>query len=139
VAAGDADPMDEEDLLVRAANAQRLQNAGMWGEQAVADGTELRLTFVYLAAGERPAEGLAAFLEAETDYEIYVRRQGRVGDREWYVAGATQPAPMSLDTLNAWTEWMIAAGAAHGPAAFQGCAFQARRDSDTANKSSGSV
>lgn len=119
------DTSADEDILVRAVNVQLLQNIHIWGrlqEQGVDEQTELRLTFAYLAAGEQEAQRLVAFLEAQTDYELFVRSQGRIGKRRWFVAGATQPAALSLDTLNAWTAWMIAAGAEHGPAAFDGWA-----------------
>lgn len=120
---------DPNAFLVKAVNAQLLENIRIWGElqeQDAGAAPELRLTFVFLAAGERAAERLAAFLRAETDYELHVRSRGRVGKREWFLAGATRPAPVDLDTLNAWTEWMIAAGAEHGPAAFDGWAPQGR-------------
>jgi len=120
-----SDPLAEalDRALVRAVNIQLLENIRIWGEmqeEGVGEEPVLRLTFVYLAPAESQAEDLAAFLRAETDYEIYVRRQGRVGKREWFVAGATQPAPMTQWTINAWTEWMIAAGATNGQCAFQG-------------------
>jgi hypothetical protein len=124
-AAERSDPVSEaiERALVRAVNVQLLENIRLWGElqeQGAGEEPELQLTFLYLAPGESNAEELAAFLRSETDYEIYVRKQGRVGKREWFVAGATQPAPTTQWTINAWTEWMIAAGAAHGTCAFQG-------------------
>ena len=132
MAAGRPDPADDEAVLVRAVNVQLLDNIRIWGEllaEGIGEDDELRLTFVFLAAGEIQAKGLAAFLEGETDYEIHVRRQGRVGKREWFVAGATQPATLSQDKINAWTEWMIAAGAEHGPCAFDGWAPQEAADS----------
>jgi hypothetical protein len=125
VAGKDRAGLDDDAVLARAVNVQMLQNIGIWGElleQGVGEGTELALTFVFLAPGEAEAKGLRGFLSGETDYELHVRRQGRIGKREWYLAGATRPEPMSLDTLNSWTEWMIAAGVANGPCAFQGWA-----------------
>lgn len=119
--------LDQEARLVRALNDQLLKNLMIWGElqeQGAGEEPELRLTFAYVAPDEARAERLATFLEAETDYELHVRRHGRVGGRRWFVAGATQPAPLSLETLNAWTEWMIAAGVEHGPCAFDGWAPQ---------------
>lgn len=121
----DAERHDDEAVLVRAANVQLLHNIRIWGElqeQGVADGAELRLTFVFRAPGEVQAKGLEGYLKGETDYEVYVRRQGRIGKREWFVLGTTQPAAMTLDTLNRWAEWMIAAGVANGPCAFDGWA-----------------
>ncbi len=112
---------DPEAVLVRAVNVQLLDNIRIWGElleEGVGDEPELRLTFAYLAGGEAEAERLAAFLRAETDYELFVRSHGRGRKRQWFVAGATRPARVTLDTINAWTEWMIAAGAEHGPCAF---------------------
>lgn len=127
----DEDP-DPEAVLVRAVNVQLLHNIRLWGELQEAgagDETSLQMTFAYLAAGEAEAQRLAAFLGAETDYELFVRSRGRIGKREWFVAGATRPATVTLDTINAWTEWMIAAGAEHGPCAFDGWA---PRDRDAA-------
>jgi Zn ribbon nucleic-acid-binding protein len=120
---------DDEAVLVRAANAQVRHNVHAWGElqaQGMEDGTELGLTFVFRAPGQVQATGLAGYLRGETDYEVHVRRQGRIGKREWFVVGATRPAPMSLDTLNRWSEWMIAAGVANGPCAFDGWAPRER-------------
>jgi hypothetical protein len=120
---------DEEAKLVRTVNVQLLKNIIIWGElqeEGAGDAPELRLTFAYIARDQARAERLAAFLEAETDYELHVRRRGRIGGRRWFVAGATQSAPVSLETINAWTEWMIAAGAEHGSCAFDGWAPQAR-------------
>jgi Zn ribbon nucleic-acid-binding protein len=125
--AGRPEPADDEAVLVRAANVQLLHNIRIWGElqeQGAGEQPELRLTFAYLAVGEAEAQQLAAFLGAETDYELFVRSRGRLRKRRWFVAGATQPAPVTLDTINAWTEWMIAAGAEHGPCAFDGWAPQ---------------
>jgi hypothetical protein len=127
VAARKPAKLSEEDRLVRAVGIQLMNNMQIWGElqqQGAGDEPELRLTFAYVAPGEAEAEQLAAFLEAETDYELHVRRRGRIGGRRWFVAGATQPAPVSLDTLDAWTGWMIAAGAQHGQCAFDGWAPQ---------------
>ena len=133
MAAGRSEPPDDEEaVLVRAVNVQLLDNIRIWGElqeQGAGDEPELGLTFVYLAADEAGAERLATFLGAETDYELFVRSRGRLRKREWFVAGTTRPAPVTLDTINAWTEWMIAAGAEHGPCAFDGWA---PRDRDAA-------
>ena len=103
-------------LLANPAIFERLREHGLTDE------TQLRLGFVYLAPGEEEAQRLAAFLEQETDYNIEARRRrkGWLEEPEWLVGGATQPAPLTLETIDAWTEWMIAAGAAHGPCAFDG-------------------
>jgi hypothetical protein len=96
--------------------------------------SELRLGFLYVAPGEQEAQALLAFLREETDYDLEARsrpRDGESGDdhgpdgeAEWVVIGTTQPSPVTLDLLDDWVEWMIAAGAAKGPCAFDGWAAQ---------------
>jgi hypothetical protein len=108
-------------------------NRDIWAglrEHGLEDGDELRLGFVYVAAGVAEADQLVAFLSEETDYEVSARvRPGSEdaaadADREWVVIGTTQPTPVSLELLDDWCEWMIAAGAARGPCAFDGWAAQ---------------
>ncbi len=96
-------------------------------EHGVQDGSELRLGFLYVAPGVAEADQLVAFLREETDYEVQSRR--RPGDNDdaesdWVVLGTTQPTPVALELLDEWCEWMIAAGAAEGPCAFDGWAAQ---------------
>jgi hypothetical protein len=103
------------------------RNPGMWAqlrERGMTDDSPLRLAFLYVAPGETEAGELVAFLRAETVYEVraHVQREGRLAKREWFVAGVTQPAVVTLETVDAWVEWMIAAGVAHGPCAFDGWA-----------------
>lgn len=90
--------------------------------QGIDDGSELRLGFVYLAPGHAEAEQLVAFLREQTDYEVDARgqRSGRLHRRTWLVIGATQPAGITLEILDEWVQWMVAAGAAEGPCAFDG-------------------
>lgn len=107
---------------------QLSQNPAAWASfQAQGlDRRELRLGFVYLAPGEGAAQDLAAFLRAQTDYDVEVHAQ-RVGDAPtpaWLVVGATQPTFVTLDLLDDWVQWMVAAGAAEGPCAFDGWAAQ---------------
>jgi hypothetical protein len=91
---------------------------------------ELRLGFVYVAPGEPEARALLAFLRDETDYDLEAR--SRPGDRhgapdgeeQWVVIGTTQPTPVTLELLDDWVQWMIAAGASEGPCAFDGWAAQ---------------
>ena len=116
---------DEREWYEQLLDLQLLVNATLWKQLrdlGVDEQTQLRLGFVYLAPGEEEAERLAAFLREQTDYEVLTRRRrkGFFEDPEWLVAGATQPAPLALETIDAWTEWMIAAGAAEGPCAFDG-------------------
>lgn len=87
----------------------------------VDEGTQIRLAFIFLAPGEAEAERLVDFLGAETDYDVEAREKpGKRSAREWLVLGATQPTVVSLETLDAWVEWMVAAGVAEGPCAFDG-------------------
>ena len=118
---GDEDKEWFEQLL----DLQLSANQVIWkrlGELGVDEQTQLRLGFTYLAAGEEEAERVAAFLGEETDYEVQVRERPAAGSeqQEWLVLGATQATTVTLETLDAWVEWMIAAGAAEGPCAFDG-------------------
>ena len=88
--------------------------------------TELLLGFVFLAPDEAAAQQLIGFLGEETDYERRGALDGKGRKTEWVVAGVTQPAAVSLETINAWVEWMVAAGVANGPCAFDGWTAQAR-------------
>lgn len=104
---------------------QLARNRDLWAElreHDVEDETHLRLGFLYLAPGKAEAKSVVAFLRAETDYEV--RARARPEDGEWIVIGTTQPTPVSLALLDDWVEWMIAAGAAEGPCAFDGWAAQ---------------
>ena len=101
------------------------RNRDTWAElreHDVEDDMQLRLGFLYLAPGRSEAKQLVAFLRAETDYEA--RARTRPDDGAWVVVGTTQPTPVSLERLDAWVEWMIAAGAAEGPCAFDAWAAQ---------------
>jgi len=112
---------------------QLRRNRDIWAqlrERGVEDDSELRLGFIYVAAGEAEAQQLVAFLRDETDYELNARsRPGEEPDgqpawTDWIVIGTTQPTALSLELLDDWCEWMIAAGAAEGPCAFDGWAAQ---------------
>ncbi|HEV7805348.1 MAG TPA: ribonuclease E inhibitor RraB [Solirubrobacteraceae bacterium] len=91
-------------------------------ELGVTDETQMRLGFIYLAPGEQEAQRLEAFLGEQTDYETQTRRRrrGLFEHSEWLVVGATQPTAITRETIDAWVEWMVAAGAAEGPCAFDG-------------------
>ena len=108
--------------------AQLRENRTAWAEledDGVDDDSRLMLGFLYLAAGEPEAQRLVTFLQAETDYDVKARpRPGDPPELAWCVIGTTQPTPLSLELLDDWVEWMIAAGAAEGPCAFDGWAAQ---------------
>jgi hypothetical protein len=108
---------------------QLLANPGIWNQLlklGITEETELLLGFVFLAADEAAAQQLVDFLGEETDYDVEARSQGKGRKAEWVVAGVTKPAALSLETINAWVEWMVAAGVANGPCAFDGWTAQAR-------------
>ncbi len=96
------------------------------------DEDELRLGFIYLAPGEPEGESLVAFLREETDYEVELHRQptGSQAEPTWLVVGATQPAYLTLEILDQWVEWMVAAGASAGPCAFDGWTVHAEGEDD---------
>ena len=100
----------------------------------------LRLGFIYLAVGEPEAQALVDFLRSETDYEVAARprpRDAAGAEQSWLVIGTTQPTAVTLDMLDEWVEWMIAAGAAEGPCAFDGWAAQLVGDGDGDGDESG--
>jgi hypothetical protein len=81
-------------------------------EHGVTEESELRLDFFYVAPGEREAENLRAFIQHETNYDVRVRSSGGgfMRKKSWMVTGTTQPTKVSLDILNDWVGWMVAAG-----------------------------
>ena len=109
---------------------QLSRNKDIWAglrEHGLEDENDVRLGFVYVAPGEAEAQGLVDYLRGETDYEVSAReRPGEeAGDEpDWVFICTTQPTAVSLELLDDWCEWMIAAGAAEGPAAFDGWAAQ---------------
>ncbi|HEX4363882.1 MAG TPA: hypothetical protein VHZ75_04975 [Solirubrobacteraceae bacterium] len=109
------------------------KNQEIWAqlcEDGVDDDSLLRLGFLYLAPGAAEAQLLVDFLRAETDYEVDARLQPGKQELSWVVIGTTQPTPVSLALLDDWTNWMIAAGAAEGPCAFDSWAAQLVADDD---------
>ena len=88
-------------------------------EHGVDETTELRLDFFYDGPGEAEANELAAFLRAETDYEVAVDPE-----EGWAVNGTTRATTISLEILDDWVRWMVAAGAEHGGCEFDGWGAQ---------------
>ena len=106
---------------------QLRRNREIWAElqgQGVDEQTPLRLGFIYASPGLAEARDLVAFLRAETDYDVEVRARQEDGEEAWFVIGTTQPTAVTPARLDDWVEWMIAAGAAEGPCAFDGWAAQ---------------
>jgi hypothetical protein len=113
--------------IVRAMSlsSQLAMNRQSWRalqENGVTDETELRLDFFYVAPGEQEANALASYLQAETDYDVSVGSSagGLLRKKSWTVNGATQKTQVSLDILDAWVEWMVAAGIENGQCEFDG-------------------
>jgi hypothetical protein len=106
----------ESQLAMNGQTWQTLQEHGATEE------SELRLDFVYFAPGEQEANELAAFLRAETDYEVQVdsSTSGLLRRRAWTVSGTTQKTQLTLDVLDTWVEWMVAAGTENGQCEFDG-------------------
>jgi hypothetical protein len=94
---------------------QRAMNRQTWEAlqtHGVTEETELRLDFAYLAPGPTEAEDLAAFIRAETDYDVRADKTS--------VEGNTQPTFVSPDVLDEWVTWMVLAGHEHGCCKFDG-------------------
>jgi len=110
------------------------RNQDIWAglrEHGITDESRLRLGFIFVAPGVAEADQLVAFLHEETDYEVRTRERPGAdadADADWVVIGTTQPTPVSLELIDDWCEWMIAAGAAEGPCAFDGWAAQVADD-----------
>jgi hypothetical protein len=118
----------EPDWYERILELQLRENPEAWARLADDDLDELplRLGFIYLAPGEEEGRALAGFLRENTDYdvEVHAQKASAPSAGSWLVVGATQPAFLTLETVDAWVEWMIAAGAAEGPCAFDGWTAQ---------------
>ena len=104
-------------------------NRDIWADlqEHLGADSQLRLGFIYLAPGEPEARDLVAFLRAETDYDVDAHAReddDPQAEQSWFVIGTTQPTPVTLELLDDWAEWMIAAGAVHGPCAFDGWSAQ---------------
>ncbi len=126
---------DEPEWYEQILELQLRRNEESWArfrEHGI-DRQQLRLGFVYLAPGESEGRQLAAFLREQTDYVVEVHARGDDAEPAWLVVGHTQPTLVSLELLDDWVEWMVAAGAAEGPCAFDGWAAQVQ-DSDAAGQ-----
>jgi hypothetical protein len=121
---------DEPEWYEQILDLQLSENPGIWArfQEHGMDEHEWRLGFIYLAPGEHEAQELAAFLREQTNYEVEVRSQRprRLAGQEWLVVGATQPTLVTLELINEWVEWMVAAGATAGPCAFDGWTAEAQ-------------
>jgi hypothetical protein len=127
---------DEPEWYEQILDLQLSRNPEAWArfrDQGI-DEEELRLGFIYLAPSEAAAHELARYLWTQTDYDVEVHNRpvGEEPEPTWLVVGATQPAVLSLRLLDDWVQWMVAAGAAEGPCAFDGWAAQLPDDGEDA-------
>jgi hypothetical protein len=106
--------------------AMNVQSWRVLQEDGVDAASMLTLEFFYIPSGQAEAEQLAAFLRADTDYEVDVvsQRRGTFGNG-FSVMGKTQPTGVSLEILNDWVRWMVTAGVEKGPCEFDGWGAQA--------------
>jgi len=115
---------DEPEWYEKILELQLAENPDVWARMQAGglDEQQLRLGFIYLAPGEPEAQELATFLRDETDYDVEVHEQkaSAATVASWLVVGATQPALVTAGVLDEWVQWMVAAGAAEGPCAFDG-------------------
>ncbi len=124
---------DEREWFDLLLSQQLRANAGIWKmleSHGVTEQTLLRLCFIYLAPGEAEAQHLVDFIKAETDYDVDARTQAKSSSKksEWVVAGATQPTAVDREMIDRWVMWMVAAGAAEGPCAFDGWTVELPED-----------
>jgi Regulator of ribonuclease activity B len=103
---------------------QQVMNRTSWAalqEHGVDETTEVELEFFYAAPGEGEASRLVEYLRGEADYDARaVSQKGAFSKRTWVVTGKTRPTTISLEVLDQWVQWMVAAGAANGGCEFDG-------------------
>lgn len=108
---------------------QLAMNVETWGalrRNGVTEQTELRLDFMYEAPTRAAADKLIELLRGETDYDVSEPlADGRsTVARTFFVSGNTQATSVSLDVLNQWVDWMVAAGHQSGGCVFDGWGAQ---------------
>lgn len=97
---------------------QLAMNRATWSalvERGVGPETMLVLEFAFRAPGEQEARSLVVLLQSETDYEVAaLSSKTRVlSRRSWEVTGKTRPTAVSLEVLDQWVGWMVAAGSSN--------------------------
>jgi hypothetical protein len=75
--------------------------------------TEVELDFTFATSDRQKATDLAEYLREETDYEVGTVSSGGFLSKTWFVKGKTQPTRISLEVLEQWVAWMVAAGQDH--------------------------
>jgi hypothetical protein len=95
---------------------QLAMNRQTWSvlqSHGVTEKSQLRLDFCYIAPGRDAARALAALIQEQTDYDVRVESDGSILRRKWRVEGTTQETTVSLEILDEWVTWMVAAGKDH--------------------------
>jgi hypothetical protein len=107
----------DEEWMEQVLEAQLAMNSDAWEQlrqHGVTEDTDLRLEFFYIAADEQAAQGLAAFLQAETEYEVTVGSSTSGGlmrrTTEWKVSGVTHETNVNQEILDEWVAWMVVTG-----------------------------
>jgi hypothetical protein len=109
--------------------AQQLaMNVHTWGrlrEHGVTEDTALRLDFMYEAPSRGAADKLVKLLRDETDYDVAEPQTAAAPSApKFLVSGTTQETNVSLDILNQWVDWMVAAGHQSDGCTFDGWGAQ---------------
>src|SRR5262249_51206520 len=99
--------------------ARKDGTGGILGRLEVAETCELPLAFVFETGGPEADARLAAYLEAEAGYEVWIVQGG--------VSGRTEPVELSSEALEAWVRAMLGAGRRFGGCAFGGWAVALSR------------
>jgi hypothetical protein len=75
--------------------------------------SQVRLDFVYHAPSQQKAATLHSSLKRETDYDVEVSSSGGLLWKRWEVTGSTRETKITLEILDQWVAWMVAAGGEH--------------------------
>ena len=107
----------DEQWMEEVLEAQLAMNSDAWAQlrqHGVTEDTELRLEFAYIAADEQAAQALAAYLQAETEYEVTIDSSSSGGllrrTTEWKVSGITHETIVNQEILDEWVAWMVVTG-----------------------------
>lgn len=97
---------------------QLAMNVQTWASlqgHGVTEQTNLRLDFFFEAPTAAAAGKIVKLLKEETDYDVSTPRgSGSFFSRGFVVSGTTQETKVSLDVLDQWVDWMVAAGRQSG-------------------------
>jgi hypothetical protein len=111
------------DWFISTLTKQLTMNERSWEQLqclGVTEDTAISLDFHYDGPNHQAAEQLRTFLLDETDYVVDVENKRKGLSKTWTVSGRTQPTAVSLEILNEWVRWMVAAGAEMGGCRFDG-------------------